>query len=262
MERPARCRTGWPPCCSCDRRAQRRDAYADGEMGLWSRVLAAWRVLRLFSCGSVGRSGRGVGSPNPARMIADFGLPVAAGSRSDLRDRRGLGVEVPLSTAYTTPPIAPWRIRDCSCRSGSTRSRSSGTNSSRAGASSRSGCRSKGSRSPRRTRRVAAALATIRSRARSAGSIGESRLPPRCGLGRHHDRSDRRACELPRQSIAGRRAAVVGCGGSGRAIAWALRAGGASVTLVNRCQERGEHASRLLGLPFDRSRNSPSRALI
>ena len=53
-----------------------------------------------------------------------------------------------------------------------------------------------------------------------------------------------------RRSIAGRRAAVVGCGGSGRAIALALSRAGASVTLVNRCHERGEQASRLLGLPF------------
>ena len=55
---------------------------------------------------------------------------------------------------------------------------------------------------------------------------------------------------LRRSSVAGRRAAVIGCGGSGRAIAWALRRRGAIVTLVNRCRERGEHASRLLGLPF------------
>jgi 3-dehydroquinate dehydratase/shikimate dehydrogenase len=55
---------------------------------------------------------------------------------------------------------------------------------------------------------------------------------------------------VSRRSITGRRAAVVGCGGSGRAIALALSQAGAFVTLVNRCQTRGEHASRLLGLPF------------
>jgi 3-dehydroquinate dehydratase/shikimate dehydrogenase len=55
---------------------------------------------------------------------------------------------------------------------------------------------------------------------------------------------------LDRRTIPGRRAAVIGCGGSGRAIASALSRAGAFVTLVNRCRERGEQASRLLGLPF------------
>ncbi|HEV8487508.1 MAG TPA: type I 3-dehydroquinate dehydratase [Blastocatellia bacterium] len=47
-----------------------------------------------------------------------------------------------------------------------------------------------------------------------------------------------------------RRAAVVGCGGAGRAVAAALEQEGAAVTLVNRGLERGGHAVRLLGLPF------------
>jgi 3-dehydroquinate dehydratase/shikimate dehydrogenase len=53
-----------------------------------------------------------------------------------------------------------------------------------------------------------------------------------------------------RIAVAGRQAAVVGCGGAGRAAAAGLQQAGASVTLVNRGQERGEHAARLLGLPF------------
>lgn len=47
-----------------------------------------------------------------------------------------------------------------------------------------------------------------------------------------------------------KRAAVIGCGGAGRAIAAALVESGAGVTLVNRGAERGEHASALLGLPY------------
>ena len=50
--------------------------------------------------------------------------------------------------------------------------------------------------------------------------------------------------------LAGRRVAVVGCGGAGRAAAAGLLQAGARVTLVNRGPERGEHAARLLGLPF------------
>lgn len=48
----------------------------------------------------------------------------------------------------------------------------------------------------------------------------------------------------------GRVAAVVGCGGAGRSIAAELRRHGASVTLVNRGEERAVFASRLLGLPW------------
>src|SRR5262249_52580467 len=40
---------------------------------------------------------------------------------------------------------------------------------------------------------------------------------------------------LDRRTIRGRRAAVIGCGGSGRAIASALGWAGAHVTIVNRC---------------------------
>lgn len=47
-----------------------------------------------------------------------------------------------------------------------------------------------------------------------------------------------------------KRAAVIGCGGAGRAIAAALVQSGAGVTLVNRGAERGEHASSLLRLPY------------
>jgi len=47
-----------------------------------------------------------------------------------------------------------------------------------------------------------------------------------------------------------KRAAVVGCGGAGRAISAALEQAGARVTMVNRGMERGRHAVRLLHLPF------------
>jgi 3-dehydroquinate dehydratase/shikimate dehydrogenase len=45
-------------------------------------------------------------------------------------------------------------------------------------------------------------------------------------------------------------AAVIGCGGAGRAIATALRHSYAGVTLVNRSVERGRYAAELLGLPY------------
>jgi 3-dehydroquinate dehydratase/shikimate dehydrogenase len=47
-----------------------------------------------------------------------------------------------------------------------------------------------------------------------------------------------------------KRAAVIGCGGAGRAMAAALDGFGAEVSLVNRGAERGNYAAQLLGLPY------------
>jgi 3-dehydroquinate dehydratase/shikimate dehydrogenase len=57
---------------------------------------------------------------------------------------------------------------------------------------------------------------------------------------------------LGRRRVAGKSAAVVGCGGSGRAIALAMVQAGARVTLVNRSPARGQWAAHLLGLPWTR----------
>lgn len=50
--------------------------------------------------------------------------------------------------------------------------------------------------------------------------------------------------------LQGKKAAVVGCGGAGKAAAYGLQIAGAHVTLVNRRRERVEKASKALGLPF------------
>jgi len=47
-----------------------------------------------------------------------------------------------------------------------------------------------------------------------------------------------------------KRAAVIGCGGAGRAIAAALMKSGAAVTLINRGRKRGDYAAKLLGLSY------------
>ena len=48
----------------------------------------------------------------------------------------------------------------------------------------------------------------------------------------------------------GRKSAVVGCGGAGKAAAYGLELAGAGVTLVNRGRERGERAAEEMGLEF------------
>ena len=98
-------------------------------------------------------AGGDVDSLGPERMIGEFGCPGPPSGRPHLRDRGDGGHQVRSPPACTTPPIGPWAIRDCSSRSGSIGTRSSGTRSSRAGPSIRSACRCRGSRSRRRTRR-------------------------------------------------------------------------------------------------------------
>lgn len=51
-------------------------------------------------------------------------------------------------------------------------------------------------------------------------------------------------------TIKEKKIAVIGCGGAGRTIAYALRQAGAVVTLINRSLEKGQFAANLLGLPF------------
>lgn len=50
----------------------------------------------------------------------------------------------------------------------------------------------------------------------------------------------------------GKKAAVVGCGGAGKAAAYGLHLAGAHVTLVNRNTDRGRKASAELGMPWQR----------
>ncbi|HKR15241.1 MAG TPA: NAD(P)-dependent oxidoreductase [Pyrinomonadaceae bacterium] len=60
-----------------------------------------------------------------------------------------------------------------------------------------------------------------------------------------YDTTEKRSVDIREK-----RAAVIGCGGAGRAIAAALQKSGAGVTLINRGAERGEHAAALLGLRY------------
>jgi 3-dehydroquinate dehydratase/shikimate dehydrogenase len=68
------------------------------------------------------------------------------------------------------------------------------------------------------------------------------------------DTTDPQVIHMARQErsvqVMDKRAAVIGCGGAGRAIAVALVQSGAKVTLINRGLQRGRHASELLGLPY------------
>lgn len=55
---------------------------------------------------------------------------------------------------------------------------------------------------------------------------------------------------LEQINVAGRRAAILGAGGAGRAAAFGLGMEGAAITLVNRSPERGRRVARELGVDF------------
>ncbi len=224
-------------------------AYADGEMGLWSRVLGAGFGAPLVFVGSAGGDRGPAAGPNPARMIADFDLPALP-----VLDRIcgivGVSASKSLSPrlhnaafrALAYPGMfLPFRVESfAEFWHEFVESR----------ALDELGLPIQGLTVASPNKESAAAFASICSRA--ALRAASANLLFRRGAAWVAATTDPTGvlANLNRRSIAGRSAAVVGCGGSGRAIALALSQAGASVTLVNRCRERGQQASRLLGLPF------------
>ena len=231
--------------------AGRRDvvAFADGEAGVWSRALSAMLGAPLVF-GALDDEPGSV-EPTVARLVEDFGLPdpgpvrmlfgvvgnpVAHSLSPRLHNAsyRAMGIPA-LFLPFRVDSFEPfWRELVAS------------------DALDRLGFPLRGLTvsSPNKEASVAAASA-VSPASRRAGSANL--------LHRRHghwvaDTTDPAGVleTLSRRGIAvaGRRAAVVGCGGSGRAIASALSRAGATVVLSNRGRPRGERASRRLGLPL------------
>ena len=99
-----------------------------------------------------------------------------------------------------------------------------------------------------------AAFAAVASRSPMACKAGASNiLLHRNGLWEAHTTDTESVADVAEKGTTPPvpfKAAVIGCGGAGRAIAAALQQAGAHVSMVNRGQERGDLAVRLLGLPF------------
>jgi 3-dehydroquinate dehydratase / shikimate dehydrogenase len=98
------------------------------------------------------------------------------------------------------------------------------------------------------------ALALAERHSSPAATAGAANLLVRCNGGWRAETTDPQGVldaladrGLPVRGVA---AAVIGCGGAGRAIAAALSEAGARVTLVNRSISRGRSAARRLRLPF------------
>jgi 3-dehydroquinate dehydratase / shikimate dehydrogenase len=224
-------------------------AYADGEMGIWSRVLAARLGAPFVFVGSAGGGRWPSDGPNPARMIEDFGLP-AVPAVDRICGIVGASASKSLSpslhnAAYRAMAYAglflPFRVESLA---------EFWQEIVESRALDQIGMSIQGLTVASPNKEIALTMATIRSRA--ALRAASANLVYRRGSDWVATTTDPIGvlANVDRRSIAGRRAAVVGCGGSGRAIALALSRAGANVTLVNRCASRGEHASRLLGLPL------------
>lgn len=221
-------------------------AWASGPAGWWSRLLAP----RLGANVVFGAAGEEDGEPTVARLVADYGLPalppleelygiVGGTAAKSLSPRlhnaayRALGLPA-LYLPFPAESFDPfwgelgdgaladlgWPLRGLTVTSPHKEAALAAADES----------------SP--LARLAGAANTLlrqggRWRADTADADGVLRV-----LGAH------------KIDVAGRRAAVVGCGGAGRAAAAGLQAAGAEVTLVNRGTERGHLAAELLELPF------------
>jgi 3-dehydroquinate dehydratase / shikimate dehydrogenase len=230
----------------------RRDliAFAGGEAGFWSRVLAP-HVGSPFVFGTVGTDVRSLREPPVGQLVQDYSLPESSGP-SHLYGIVGSPVTHSLSsqlhnTAYRTLGVPAlfvpfeeehfarfWRdMVECDPLA-------------------RIGVSIKGLTvvSPHKEMALTAG-------ARASAMVrrtGSANIVFRDGRGWRSDTTDPEGVivALRERSIAIRRqkTAVIGCGGAGRAVAAALDLLGADVTLVNRSLDRGLRAQRRLRLPF------------
>lgn len=223
-------------------------AFATGPAGTWSRILAPWLGSPVVF-GRAGPSGSD-GMPGVHRLVSDYGLP-ALPPLSALFGIAGLSPGRSASprlhnAAYRALGLPalylPFQV-DCLPRFW----REMAENGLAA-----AGLPLQGVTVNAPHKEEALGLADLASP--SALRCGAANLlSSQDGLWRAHTTDTCGVLMALTQAgvdVAGHRAAVVGCGGAGRAAAVGLQQAGAHVTLVNRGWERGTHAAELLGLPF------------
>ncbi|WP_191971796.1 type I 3-dehydroquinate dehydratase [Streptomyces luteolifulvus] len=222
-------------------------AYTSGTAGVWTRVLAPWLGAPVV----FGRaSGPGPdGMPGMDQLVTDYGLPALSGLSGlfgivgrdcgrSLAPRlynaalRALGLPA-LYLPFPADDLAPlWREA--------------------VGFGDSSGLPVRGLTVTAPHKESALELADVASP--TALRCGAANLMwPEDGRWRADTTDTVGALHaLTRAGVrpAGLRAAVVGCGGAGRAAALALLTAGAEVTLVNRGHARGRDASRRIRVPY------------
>jgi len=227
-------------------------AFATGPVGLWTRLLAPWLGAPVvFGAAAEGSDGANA-LPAVSRLIENFGFPDLP-EVHELFGMAGDPVAHSLSprihnTAYRTLDrealYLPFHAPDF----GKFWDRVAGS-----GALDRLGFPLRGLSvvSPHKSNAIAAARhsSDIVRRAQSANLFHRNSADEWCA-----ETTDAQGIMLTLEDrgvpCRGRRVAVIGCGGSGRAMASALHDAGAHVTLVNRGPERASLAVGLLHLPF------------
>ncbi|NGO09344.1 hypothetical protein G5C60_17495, partial [Streptomyces sp. HC44] len=222
-------------------------AFVSGPVGTWTRVLAPWLGAPVVF-GRVSAPGPD-GMPSVGQLVTDYGLPelpplhglfgiVGRNSGRSLSPRlhnaalRALGLPA-LHLPFPAQALTPfWRA---AVRFGE-----------------KSGLPVRGLTVTAPHKETALELADVASP--TAQGCGAANLMWQDdGLWRADTTDTVGALHaLARAGIqpAGLRAAVVGCGGAGRAVALALLMAGARVTLVNRGHARGQDASRRMRVPY------------
>jgi 3-dehydroquinate dehydratase/shikimate dehydrogenase len=221
-------------------------AFATGPAGTWSRLLAPRLGARVVF-GRL-REGSGPGPMTVGRLASDYGLPMMG----RLRDLYGIvGASVGNSLA---PRIYNKGYRALGlpalCLPFSEPDFGRFWNELVERGLPELGIAPRGLTvvTPHKERALdAATLATVGAR-----EAGAANSLVRAGHSWHAATTTRVLDPLGAEGIdpAGRRAAIVGCGGAGRAVASELHHAGAEVTLVNRGTPRGTYASEHLGLPW------------
>ena len=225
-------------------------AFATGEAGFWTRLLAP-HLGAPFVFGNVGDNQPSLSEPGISQLVHDYGLPQLP-TLGNLYGIVGNPVTHSLSprlhnAAYRALGLpglfVPFqeesfdRFWQDMVRSGAIES---------VGAS----IRGLTVASPHKV----AALQAAASATPMVHRAASTNVFIRSGRGWTADTTDPEGAVVALRergiAIKRRKAAVVGCGGAGRAVAAALDKLGAEVTLVNRSLDRGERAGALLHLPF------------
>jgi 3-dehydroquinate dehydratase/shikimate dehydrogenase len=225
-------------------------AFAGGPLGAWTRLLAP-RLGAPLIYAAAGETPAAAGQPRIDRLCADYGLPdlpegdqlfgiigrpvgesLSPRLHNGLYRRLGLGG---LYLAFEVERFADFWLEVAE-----------------GGALGRLGLELRGLTVTAPYKEIALAVA-------GASSPLADRLASANTLVRHEgvweaETTDPDGVVGPLQArqlqIAGRRAAVIGAGGAGRAGAFALRKSGAEVVMVNRSVDSGSRAARKLGVAF------------
>lgn len=225
-------------------------AFATGQAGFWSRLLAP-HFGAPFVFGVLNTPHNGLGEPTISQLVEDYGLPRLP----------PLGALFGIIGNPVSHSLSP-RLHNAAYRAlgfpglfvpfqeGSFSDFWRDMIESQQLESLQASIRGLTVASPHKEAALNSA-ASISSMVRRAGATN---IFIRNGKGWNADTTDPQGAVVALRNrgiaIRNQKAAVIGCGGAGRAVAAALDKQGAQVTLVNRSMDRGLQAQRLLGLPF------------